>query len=85
MASPNINTVSWWEFSDDKAAIYIAAIAVMIIAVTTKAIFPLEFFPSNSSNTINTIISFIHLSFITNLIYKRKTFFMRKIIVSLLV
>lgn len=82
MASPNINTVSWWEFSDDKAAIYIAAIAVMIIAVTTKAIFPLDFFPSNSSNTIN---SFIRLSFITNLIYKRKTFFMRKIIVSLLV
>lgn len=82
MASPNINTVSWWEFSDDKTAIYIAAIAVMIIAVTTKAIFPLDFFPSNSSNTIN---SFIRLSFITNLIYKRKTFFMRKIIVSLLV
>lgn len=82
MASPNINTVSWWEFSDDKAAIYIAAIAVMIIAVTTKAIFPLDFFPSNSSNTIN---SFIRLSFITNLIYKRKTFFIRKIIISLLV
>ena len=82
MASPNINTVSWWEFSDDKTAIYIAAIAVMIIAVTTKAIFPLEFFPSNSSNTIN---SFIRLSFITNLIYKRKTFFIRKIIISLLV
>ena len=82
MASPNINTVSWWEFSDDKTAIYIAAIAVMIIAVTTKAIFPLDFFPSNSSNTIN---SFIRLSFITNLIYKRKTFFIRKIIISLLV
>ena len=82
MASPNINTVSWWEFSDDKAAIYIAAIAVMIIAVTTKAIFPLDFFPSNSTNTIN---SFIRLSFITNLIYKRKTFFIRKIIISLLV
>lgn len=82
MTSPNINTVSWWEFSDGKAAIYIAAIAVMIIAVTTKAIFPLGFFPSNSSNTIN---SFIRLSFITNLIYKRKTFFIRKIIISLLV
>ena len=82
MASPNINTVSWWEFSDDKAAIYIAAIAVMIIAVTTTAIFPLDFFPSNSSNTIN---SFIRLSFITNLIYKRKTFFIRKIIISLIV